>query len=202
MAGTVIGRTSEDALMSTMNKELPHPNCYWAEPGRLLAGEYPGSSSEEGARIKISALLEAGVSVFLDLTEPGEHTHLGALKPYAEILAELAELRGTRARYRRMSIRDRSVPEPVDAMADILDTIDAELAGGHMVYVHCWGGIGRTGTVVGCYFVRRGQDGETALSTLQQLWQGVEKVHRQPHSPETGAQRDFVRNWSRFDRAG
>ena len=28
---------------------------------------------------------------------------------------------------------------------------------GRKVYVHCWGGVGRTGTVVGCYLVRQGE---------------------------------------------
>ena len=32
------------------------------------------------------------------------------------------------------------------------------------VYVHCWGGIGRTGTVVGCWLVRHGMTGDEALA--------------------------------------
>lgn len=32
----------------------------------------------------------------------------------------------------------------------ILDAIDARLEAGKSVYVHCWGGIGRTDTVAGC----------------------------------------------------
>ena len=30
------------------------PDCYWVEPDRLLAGEYPGSSVESTARAKLS----------------------------------------------------------------------------------------------------------------------------------------------------
>lgn len=33
------------------------------------------------------------------------------------------------------------------------------LAAGQTVYVHCYGGIGRTGTVVGCWLVRHGLSG-------------------------------------------
>ena len=43
-------------------------------------------------------------------------------------------------------------------MTRILDDVDAALADGGAVYVHCWGGIGRTGTVVGCWLVRHGLD--------------------------------------------
>ncbi|WP_374108489.1 hypothetical protein [Nostoc sp. XA010] len=34
-----------------------------------------------------------------------------------------------------------------------LPPIDRALNGQEKVYVHCWGGIGRTGIVVGCYLV-------------------------------------------------
>ena len=43
-------------------------------------------------------------------------------------------------------------------MSRILDDVDAALADGRTVYVHCWGGIGRTGTVVGCWLMRHGLD--------------------------------------------
>ncbi len=34
-------------------------------------------------------------------------------------------------------------------MTQILDDIDSAIADEGVAYVHCWGGIGRTGTVVG-----------------------------------------------------
>ena len=40
------------------------------------------------------------------------------------------------------------------------------LAGGRTVYLHCRGGIGRTGTVLGCYLVRQGQTAEEALASI------------------------------------
>jgi protein-tyrosine phosphatase len=44
---------------------------------------------------------------------------------------------------------------PTEAeMIHILDTIDQALAEDRPVYVYCWGGHGRTGTVVGCYLRR------------------------------------------------
>ena len=47
-------------------------DCYWVEPGRLMAGEYPGDWTERSARRKLRALLDAGVRTFVDLTEQGE----------------------------------------------------------------------------------------------------------------------------------
>jgi len=78
---------------------------------------------------------------------------------------------------------------------NILDTLDASLAAGRKVYLHCFGGIGRTGTAVGCYLVRHGKTGEQALSQLAEWWQAVPKHTRFPRSPEIDAQVQFILDW-------
>ena len=52
----------------------PIPDSYWVAPQVLLAGEYPGARTEEEAREKLEALLDAGIRSFLDLTEAHELT--------------------------------------------------------------------------------------------------------------------------------
>lgn len=167
----------------------PHANCYWVEPGRLLAGEYPGASHSDAARRKLQRILAAGVTFFLDLTSPAD-----GLAPYAELLAEEAQIYTHAVSYCCMTIPDYSVP-PVAQMVQTLDVIDDALAAGQVLYVHCWGGVGRTGTVIGCYLVRHGRSGEAALAQLAHLWQDVEKRYRHPRSPETPAQMAMVRTW-------
>jgi len=71
-------------------------------------------------------------------------------------------------------------------MTEILDRIDDLLGEGAVVYVHCAAGIGRTGTVVGCYLVRHGATGEEAIATVTRL-RGA--------GPETAGQRRFVLGW-------
>src|SRR3712207_6971239 len=46
-------------------------------------------------------------------------------------------------------------------------------AEGGLPYVHCWGGIGRTGTVVGCYLVEHGMDGEQAIAAIAEWRAGT-----------------------------
>ena len=72
----------------------------------------------------------------------------------------------------------------------------AALDDGRTVYLHCWGGVGRTGTVVGCWLVRHGRTGDEALQQLEEWWQGVAKVRRKPQSPETPEQFRYVREWA------
>jgi protein tyrosine/serine phosphatase len=169
--------------------DRPHLNCYWVQPGRLIAGEYPGAFNEAQARQKLQLILEAGVTFFLDLTEPHE------LRPYADLVEEAAQARGITVEHRRLSVRDGDIPKSPQEMVKILDTIDEAIAAGHTVYVHCWGGIGRTGTVVGCHLVRHGKQGEEALQDIARWWQTIEKRHRHPRSPETEAQVDYILNW-------
>ena len=64
------------------------------------------------------------------------------------------------------------------------------------VYVHCWGGIGRTGTVVGCWLVRHGMTGDEALAQIVEWWRGMEKARIHPRSPQTREQHAYVRNWA------
>lgn len=166
------------------------PNAYWVIPGRFAAGEYPGAKDRGDAAEKLRSLLGAGIDYFVDLTEPHE------LAPYAGIAEVEATRLGLSVEHDRRSIRDVRVPRSPHEMVAILDTIDAALGEDKTVYVHCWGGIGRTGTVVGCWLVRHGRTGEEALAQVAEWWQGVEKANRRPESPETPEQGDYVRNWT------
>jgi protein tyrosine/serine phosphatase len=80
-------------------------------------------------------------------------------------------------------------------MRKVLDSIDGALSAGRTVYVHCWGGVGRTGMAVGCYLVRHGLSGEKALAQLAEWWQYVPKHQVYTRSPETDEQVEFILNW-------
>jgi protein-tyrosine phosphatase len=168
--------------------KLPILESYWVEENRFLAGEYPGSRDPESARRRIDAFLEAGVTAFINLTESHE------LVPYEGILKEEAKIYGVDASHQRIPIRDFGIPTS-DTMTAILDAIDKAIHNGRCVYVHCWGGVGRTGMVVGCYLVRHGMPNEQALEKVNQLFKTRPQNIYQLRSPETDEQVEFVRNW-------
>lgn len=163
-------------------------DTYWVVPGKLLAGEYPGTRLIYDPLLthKLDYLLERKISYFLDLTEPG------VLTPYHDRLVEEAGWLGVQVEYHRFPIPDFGVPSPAK-MTEALDMLDAALQVGQAAYVHCWGGIGRTGTVVGCYLVRHGLTGRHALARLVELRAGLADAWRR--SPESDEQWQMVLDW-------
>ena len=172
------------------NRDRPMRNSYWIKPGCFAAGEYPGHWDPVRAPEKVRKLLAAGIDHFIDLTESGE------LEPYAGIVAKEARRLGLDIGWERHPIVDLSIPSSPEQMVRILDAIDAALRDDRTVYVHCWGGVGRTGTTVGCWLVRHGHTGKEALRRIAEWWQGMEKIYFHPRSPETNEQREYVRSWT------
>ena len=182
--------------MSTANSPIPPiSNSYWVVPGQFAAGEYPGAEDPVEAATKLGTLLDAGIDHFIDLTEARECTPSGPLLPYSESANEEARCRGLTVCWERHPIRDLGIPSRPEQTADILDAIGTALSDGKTVYVHCWGGIGRTGTVVGCWLVRHGSSGDEALARVGELFEGMAKAPYRSGSPETSEQEAYVRNW-------
>lgn len=172
-----------------MQPDRPIPESYWILPGQILGGEYPVISySPQRARQRLADFLQQGFNSFVDLTSPGETL------PYEDLLRQEAAERGLEVCYRRFAIGDYGLPSR-EQMQAILNQLDHFRQTGRKTYLHCQGGIGRTGTVVGCYLVSQGLSGQQALDQLAEWWQSVPKSAFYPHSPETLQQEQFVRNW-------
>jgi rhodanese/phosphatase family protein len=174
-----------------MNSPLPFRYCYWAVPAKILAGCCPGSVDGYMLPEQLDVLIDAGVTLVVNLMEESETELMGSfMETYEPILAAVAQARGSKIRMERFPIADRSIPT-VEEMKLILRRIQKELDAGGAVYVHCLGGIGRTGTVIGCYFAGQGE-----ADPLGKLWQLTEpeRDYFRP-TPQTTQQRNFVLKW-------
>lgn len=168
------------------------PQHYPIEVGSLYGGEYPGDRKPEIARARILRLVEIGVRTFIDLT-----TQADRLVPYEELLVELEQETGIPLRRISAPVPDMGVPDSETTMRRIMDALRDSIGTQPAVYVHCWGGIGRTGTVVGCWLRECGHDPESALVHVQHLYAShMPKVRIHPESPQTPAQKDYIRNWT------
>ena len=167
----------------------PTNRSYWVVPGKLAAGAYPNmhSVTSDDQIDVVEQLLRAGIGDFVNLTQDrpgGTESHL----------VRYDRAINGRASVSRFEIPDFGIPT-VEAMTAILDHIDRQLAAGLGVYVHCWAGVGRTGTVVGCWLVRH------RLASSDDVFSVIAKRRKGNHqagdhaSPETAAQQMFVRGW-------
>jgi len=174
--------------------EVPFPQSYWVVPGRLLAGCYPQAGNERTSRQMLENLLDAGIRQFVSLMEPVElDWDDRPFPPYENRLKDLADARGVAVAFSRMPIRDMSVPTD-GHMEKILDLIDRSIGDQRPVYVHCLGGRGRTGTVVGCYLARHGHAKSLRALDLINTLRKDTVDHARP-SPETPEQVNMVLRW-------
>jgi protein-tyrosine phosphatase len=97
-------------------------------------------------------------------------------------------------------IPDMGVPASEEVMATIMNVVRGSITTGSAVYVHCWGGIGRTGTVVGCWLRECGLGPDEALARVQHLYathMPKSKDVRYQESPQTREQKVYIRSWNK-----
>jgi ADP-ribosyl-[dinitrogen reductase] hydrolase len=180
---SAIARSAEiealaERLAGLVAAPRPLSRSYWVLPGKLLAGGYP--DAEGGGP---DALLAAGIDGFLDLTAPGE-----AAAEYGGSLA--AAGRERRVEIARASIGDMSADR--GAVDQALRELDRLLTSGRSVYLHCMGGLGRTGTVIGSFLVEKGLvPADGAVELIAALRSQTDTPSSQ--SPQTEEQRRLVR---------
>ena len=160
----------------------------WVADGRLLAGAHP-AAGPYALDDRLSALLDAGVRHFIDLTRDGE------LPAYERLLGQLAHARSTPVSYSRLPIPHRAVPETPRDMESALGQLEDCLADGGVTYMHGHDPMRRVGMVVGCFLVRRGQASGVALDWLEtRHWRNGGRLETRPL---TQAQKDFVTFWGK-----
>jgi predicted protein tyrosine phosphatase len=176
-----------------MNR-VPFSRSYWVVPGKFLAGCYPGSRSKDRGYKKLRALLEDGIRRVISLMEPDEKDWSGkSFMSYEVQMTSIAKSMDHTVNFDTMPIKDAWIPSRPE-MCRILDRIDQNMQDQRPVYIHCWGGRGRTSTVVGCYLARHG------MATGQNVFDRIKELRRNTEdhwitSPETSEQVDMVLSW-------
>ena len=120
-------------------------DCAWFEEGRLAACAYPRGEAA------LADLARRGVTLLVNLHHRGHDPALLARFSLAEL---------------RLPVADFTPPSPAQ-LAEGVAAIDQALANGGRVAVHCWGGLGRTGTLLACYYVRRGLSPQEAIAWVR-----------------------------------
>lgn len=164
--------------------------CFKVGDDRIWGAEYPGDSIESVARNKIQNALDFGITHFIDLTEEGE------LPPYNHLLPNDGSIN-----YLRFPIKDARAPKSIESvsrliteMEDILKRKDAK------IYLHCWGGVGRTGTISACWIAHKFNSNYClVMSRLQTYWRTCLKSYSQP-IPDHWSQKEFIKTYVAFER--
>eukprot|EP00928_Gymnodinium_smaydae_P024328 TRINITY_DN19715_c0_g2_i1.p1 TRINITY_DN19715_c0_g2~~TRINITY_DN19715_c0_g2_i1.p1 ORF type:complete len:347 (-),score=43.18 TRINITY_DN19715_c0_g2_i1:98-1138(-) len=185
-------------LNDKLHTQMRGPTVYsnWVIPGMLMAGAYPGALDDQLNDQILRSYLSRGVDTFvclqaeLDPDVPEDAWRAGrGLRPY---LADAERLSKKPVKWVHVAIQDGGVA-PDEVMEDLTLQLVQDLNEGRILYVHCWGGHGRTGVVV-ClllaYLYRI-----TAIEALRR----VQRYHdcridpQDAKSPQTVVQREQVR---------
>ena len=162
--------------------ELP---IYTVVPRLLYAGAHPLWT--------LQRLVEHGVRSFIDLTEPDEISGRSpAPEAYTPELRQLSRKHWAELTRHSFPIEDFGVPD-AGVLDGVLDCIDRELAQERPVYVHCWGGYGRTGIVMGAWLIRHKR--ATAENFVDIIASLREHLPNHFSSPVTEQQKAYVREY-------
>lgn len=169
-----------------MTNNKPHKNTYKVYDW-LYAGEYPGDRFTNVTEEKLKGFAEFGITHFIDLTEEGE------LIPYKPLLYKESE-------HIRFAIKDQTIPtslkETYELIAKICEIHSTNPSA--KIYVHCWGGVGRTGTIIACLIGKiENVTGDEALNRLRTQFKDCPKSAYRI-TPENEGQCDFVRQYIKY----
>lgn len=163
--------------------DKPINNSYCVIIDKVYAGEYAGDLHKPEQKVRQLEMF--GITHIIDLTEDGE------LNPYKHLLDTFVE-------HHRFPIADVSVPKSYDSVYELMEHINSIISDkDNRVYIHCWGGVGRTGIIVACLYEYYGEDYESAVTHLRESFKDCPKSQWRT-TPETKEQLDFVRGFGEY----
>lgn len=160
-----------------MSTELHWVDGPW--PGKLAMASRPRGG--DWLEDEMAAWRQAGIDTVLSLLTPEEARDL-------DLKREPQEVRTQGMKFASLPIPDREVPNSESEVSAALDRLDADLAAGRNVVIHCRQGIGRTGLVAACLLIAKGLTPEVAVKTLS--------AARGNQVPETTEQRRWIDHYA------
>lgn len=170
----------------------PVPTSNWIIKDKLLASSYPAKRAKSPRTIQrwMDKLIEkANISLFVSLMEPKDRVGLFPYEPYlVETKLDYTQPGYQETiysqRYQRdltfvnFPIVDKNVLSDEDLLR-VVDEIKIFLDQGHRILIHCYGGKGRTGTVMATLLCRHyGFEPQQALIHIYGSF-----IHREKRSP-------------------
>lgn len=172
----------------------PFERSYWVIPGKFMAGKYPASREKNKTLVKLDNLLSVGIRTIIDMTEEEEaNIYNDPLFQYHDYLLGLAGQKNFKINRKRIPIPAYNVPTMEEAK-QIIDLIDEGVKNSSPVYLHCRGGMGRTGMMVGCYLLSKGMANKENIFPMIDYLKRTTDVH-DLNSPAVKAQIEFIKNW-------
>eukprot|EP00887_Chlorella_sp_A99_P003451 scaffold7.g3451.t1 len=183
----------------------PTPWSNWVIKGRVIAGAYPASLDDAETERLLTTLLELGMNTFVCLqAEFSLHTPESAwrtgqgLRPYIKdaqkLLIRAREERSARIKQARdkldflhLPILDGNVTSD-SALSRLADDCNQRILRGERLYIHCWGGHGRTGTLVATMLGRLYHVSCSGALRYTQAFHDSRKFPQGVRSPQTSVQ--------------
>ncbi len=123
----------------------------------------------------------AGIGTVLSLLTAEEERDL-------DLAGEADEVQAQGMKFISLLIPDRGVPNSETELTAALEEVDADLAAGKSVVVHCRQGIGRSGLLAACLLVAKGLDPKKAVDVVS--------AGRGVPIPETPEQRSWIDHYA------
>ena len=177
--------------------EGPTEESNWVILNNLMVGAYPSSNDDELNDVILSDILSCGVTTFVCLQQEYDHTateeawRSGArLRPYIYDAMKLSA-RPSDLEFLHVPIQDCGTTND-GVVLDLATDLCWRLIHGQVIYLHCWGGHGRSGTVAAVMLgLLYGVDKNEALDRTQ-MYHDLRTCPLNVRSPQTPAQREQV----------
>jgi len=127
----------------------PTDKSNWVVHGRILQGAYPVGKTDIEQRVVISALMRAGVSCFVNLVSLQETMQLPEYSSLVSAHEKMRPKDNAKVDHVHFPISDGGTAKD-NQVLPLLQDLVKRVKQNQKLYIHCYGGHGRAGTICAC----------------------------------------------------